>query len=115
MRVMNIVSNQVVSLSLRASAKRILFQLLEIRLRLDQVHQLEDGGYDLPLSQTELGQICGLSVVAVNRAMRRLRDQGLISGTGRRIGFPNLTAAMAFAEFDPGYLEPFASPVAAAQ
>ena len=106
-RAMNILSNQVVSLSLRNASKRVLYQLLEIRLRLEQVDALSHGGIDLPLTQAEIGQLCGLSVVAVNRAIRQLDADGLITRTGRHISFPDLRAAMAFAEFDPGYLAPF--------
>ena len=47
-----------------------------------------DHAFDLSLTQTDLGDATGLSVVHVNRTIGRLRDDGLIhiSSTAARIG-----------------------------
>lgn len=106
-RAMNIVSMQVASASLRSSSKRIMHQLLELWSRLIPIGLATDDGFHLPLSQRALGQLCGLSVVSVNRALSSLKRQGLLLIERRRVIFPLLRNAIRFADFDPLYLEPY--------
>lgn len=56
----------------------------------------------LPLTQQDLGDATGMSVVHANRSLKELRDFGLISfSSGSVITFPDLPKLMAFADLPP--------------
>lgn len=88
---------------LRAPARLAHF-LCEINARLWTV-ELSDGcGFDLPLTQGDLGAICGLSSVHVNRAMRQLRELGLVTLCNQRVEIHDLPALVKLGEFQVEYL-----------
>jgi hypothetical protein len=63
-----------------------------------------DQCYDLPVTQADLGDTTGLSLVHVNRTIQQLRADGLIglrSHVVTLLDWPRLQEA---AEFDPAYL-----------
>ena len=66
---------------------------------------LSDGRrFALALTQADIGEICGLTTVHVNRVLRQLREEGLClvrSGTVE-IGDPLALARRG--QFDPSYL-----------
>lgn len=66
---------------------------------------LSDGQrFALPLTQFDLGEICGLSAVHVNRVIRELRDMGLCTFRSSQVEIHNLPELTRLAEFDPAYL-----------
>jgi CRP-like cAMP-binding protein len=78
--------------------------LCELWHRLAVVGEADRYGFDLPLTQAQLADVLGLSLVHVNRVTQELRQQGLIAWRNRRLtilDWPRLSAAAAF---DPGYL-----------
>lgn len=76
----------------------------ELRMRLGVVGLADDGGYDFPLTQTEVADVLGLSLVHVNRVVQELRREGLITWSGRRIAILDWERLKALAEFDDRYL-----------
>jgi CRP-like cAMP-binding protein len=58
----------------------------------------------LPLTQEELGQALGLSLVSVNRALQKLRRDGLVEFRNSRLDVRDWTRLAALAGFDDGYL-----------
>ena len=94
----------VVNLGGRPASARLAHIFCEMFLRLRAVGLARDDGYDLPLSQTELGEAAGLSTVHVNRCLRELRDEGLVAfrrGEVRILDWDRLTTK---GDFDPVYL-----------
>lgn len=66
-----------------------------------------------PLTQIELADVLGLSVVHVNRVLQQLRAQGLIDLSRSRLSILNLPRLAQIGDFDRGYLEngdPFPEP-----
>ncbi|MBZ9679632.1 helix-turn-helix domain-containing protein [Mesorhizobium sp. CO1-1-2] len=63
-----------------------------------------DNSFDLPLTQQELADTMGMSLVHMNRTLRGLRSRELITTNGRTVTVENLRALMKFAAFDPLYL-----------
>ncbi len=56
----------------------------------------------LPLTQEELAEVTGLSVVHVNRTLQTLRAARLIALEGRKLSLPDWPAICAFAHYAPG-------------
>lgn len=94
----------IVSLGRRSGAERVGHLLCELQLRLAMVGLVDGIGYDLPMTQPEIGDLVGLSAVHVNRSLQDLRKSGLISFRGRRLVIHDLDRLRDLAFFDPGYL-----------
>jgi len=70
----------------RASARgRVAALLLWIASRLRFSGIPVDGGFALPLTQEEIGDLTGLTAVHVNRTMRVLSEQNLIARSGNSL------------------------------
>lgn len=66
--------------------ERIAAMPLDFRLRLHRAHLTGDS-FRLPMTQQQMADSFGLTVVHVNRVLKRLRDDGAISGArGVRAG-----------------------------
>ena len=89
----------------RPAYARIAHLLCEIWFRLKSVGISHDHAFDLPLTQGDLGDATGLSVVHVNRTIRQLREDGLIHlNRGRVVQLLDWQRLTEVAEFDPAYL-----------
>lgn len=88
---------------LRALAGMANF-LCEMHLRLRLCGRVEEGRFALPWTQDELGQICGLSAVHVNRVLRDLREAGVATVRGGEAVLHDPDQAERIGLFDPGYL-----------
>jgi CRP-like cAMP-binding protein len=60
---------------------------------------------DFPLTQEELGDALGLSTVHVNRTVKKLRQNGLVSWHPHSLTIRNLEGLNEIADFDDAYLE----------
>lgn len=94
----------VASASLRSSA-HLAHLLCEIYTRLNVVGAACDNRFSLPLLQRELADILGYSPIHVNRAVRDLRDRGLIRWSGADVTILDWTGLARLARFDPTYLD----------
>ena len=63
-----------------------------------------DNSFSFDATQSELGDVLGMSVVHVNRTIQDLRRLGLISWENGVITITNFADLAARAEFDPAYL-----------
>ncbi|MFC3077335.1 Crp/Fnr family transcriptional regulator [Phenylobacterium terrae] len=100
----NVLAERLVSLGRRAALERMAHVFCELIVRLDAVGLGAGGRYDMPLTQAELADALGLSVVHVNRTLQQLRATGAISFRNQRLTVHDFAALRAMAEFDPGYL-----------
>jgi CRP-like cAMP-binding protein len=93
-----------VGLGRRSGYQRMAHLLCELQMRLRAVGLAQDNGYELPLTQNEIGDALGLSTVHVNRVLQDLRNDGLIvlrGGVLRILDWEGLKSA---SEFDLTYL-----------
>lgn len=60
--------------------------------------------FRLPINQTHLSDILGLTPVHVNRTVRQLRDAGLASFQHKLVRIPDFARLANFADFDADYL-----------
>lgn len=89
----------VVNCGRRTAYERIAHLFCEIYVRLAELGLASDGGCVLPLTQAELGDATGLSLVHVNRVLQRLRAERLITFRVGRLtihDFENLAEAGGF-------------------
>ncbi|PAX07439.1 transcriptional regulator [Sphingomonas lenta] len=84
----------------RTSAKgRVAALLLEIRNRMRVLDKGIDGTFTLGLTQEEIGDATGLTAVHVNRMLRQLEDDGLLSREAGRVTFLNEGALARMANY----------------
>ena len=108
MRHANILSEHKVSLGARTAAQRILHFLLELWVRLEQVGLADAKGFELELTQEQIGDCMGLSTVHVNRSLSRLGKENLLRIDKGAVTFPQLSRSISFADFDERFLLEFA-------
>ncbi|EZP48744.1 MULTISPECIES: Crp/Fnr family transcriptional regulator [Sphingomonas] len=88
----------------RLSARRRLAHLLcELSARCGR-QGINDGSFDMALTQEQLGDVLGLTSVHVNRMMQELRGDGFVVTDGRTVSIPDLRRLQHEGEFDPAYL-----------
>jgi CRP-like cAMP-binding protein len=77
--------NWVVSLGRGDASERIAYLLLQLRYRLAIAGAIavDAPTFDLPMTQQQLADHLGLSLVHTNKALRKMRDAGLIEISGR--------------------------------
>src|SRR3954454_23807026 len=84
--------------------ERIAPLLCELFVRLQAVSLTRDHSYELPITQTELGDAFALSTVHVNRTFQTLRSEGLITSQGKTLVINDWERLQQVAQFDPDYL-----------
>lgn len=92
------------SLGQRSAISRMAHIFCELYVRLEVIGLIEDGGYEFPLTQRELSECLGLTVVHANRTLQELRRRGLIELENRRLIIRDPDGLEALAEFDKDYL-----------
>lgn len=79
--------------------------LLELGARLALIGRGSKAGFACPLTQYELADTLGLSAVHVNRVLRKLREQGLVTFQDGHVTFDDYRGLVEVAQFDPAYLD----------
>lgn len=93
-----------VNLGQRSAAQRISHLFCELHVRMQAVSLTDKGSFELPITQSELGDTMGLSIVHVNRSLKDLRESGLVTLRDERILIPDVIRLKEYADFDPSYL-----------
>ncbi|WP_099864837.1 Crp/Fnr family transcriptional regulator [Pararhizobium haloflavum] len=103
----NILSEHNVSLGARPASQRILHFILEIWCRLMVVGAADDSGFRMLMTQEQIADTVGLSLVHTNKNLRKLQREGYISVDNGFITFNDKRKAVEFADFDERFLEQF--------
>lgn len=93
------------SLGQRSAISRMAHLFCELHTRLGIVGKNFDHSFEFPLTQRELAECLGLTVVHVNRTLQELRRRQIIEAEKRHITILDKAALEAIAEFDPAYLQ----------
>src|SRR4028119_1026971 len=88
----------------RDSATRMAHLLCEVALRLETAGLGETSNYELPMTQEQLADCLGLTPVHVNRTLKGLESQGLITRTVRAVGVPDWPKLAEAGDFNSTYL-----------
>jgi CRP-like cAMP-binding protein len=92
------------SLGQRSAISRMAHLFCELYARLDAVGRAHSDRYELPLTQRELAECLGLTVVHANRTLQELRRRGLVEFENRRLTILDRRGLEGVAEFDASYL-----------
>lgn len=93
-----------VNVGRRPAEQRVAHLLCELLMRLQTVGLVNGDSYALPITQSDLAETVGLTLVHVNRVLQRLRGRGMITLRDKRLVINDATALKDFSEFNPNYL-----------
>jgi CRP-like cAMP-binding protein len=94
----------VLNVGRRDSRARLAHVLCEFAVRLERQGLAETYGYELPMTQEQLGDALGLTAVHVNRTLKQLEVEGYIVRQKRKVSFPNWMQMRQLADFNQRYL-----------
>jgi len=72
--------------------------------RMEAVGLVEGNSFHFPVTQADLADALGFSVVHTNRILQELRAAGMIRWTGKTVEILDRDALESLAKFDPRYL-----------
>ncbi|AXO16747.1 MULTISPECIES: Crp/Fnr family transcriptional regulator [Thalassospira] len=99
------VVEHLVNIGRRSAIERTAHFLLELGARLRSIGVGDAQGYPCPLSQYQLADTLGLSAIHINRVLRQLREQNLVTFQKGVVQFNDLKKLTELAEFEMGYLD----------
>ena len=88
----------------REAPVRLAHLLCELAVRLEAQGLADTYGYEIPMTQEQLADALGLTPVHVNRTLKALESEGLISRDKRRVNFPDWERMREMADFNQRYL-----------
>lgn len=109
-----IYAEHLIDVGRRSAIERIAHFLLELLTRLRTVGLADEKSYHMPLTQELIADALGLSVPHVNRTLRQLRDDGLVTIEEQRVVINDIEAMSALADFETSYLNHFRIPASVA-
>ena len=95
---------RVASIGRRSAYERLAHILVELYHRLELTGNASDGSFTLPLTQDHLADLLGLTSIHINRVLRRLKRDSLISVEGRVIRLLAPERLHCIADYDSRYL-----------
>lgn len=84
--------------------QRVAHFLCETNARLLAIGASDGANFTLPMTQVDLGEVCSLTNVHVNRVLRQLRETGLCTVRAEQVAIHDLKGLVAAGQFDPQYL-----------
>jgi CRP-like cAMP-binding protein len=99
-----ILREKIVSVGRRPALSRLAHLLCELHVRLELVGLTENGSFAFPVTQLDLGDATGLTSVHVNRMLKQLRDDRLVTARGGQVTIHDWPRLQHVGEFDPAYL-----------
>lgn len=88
----------------RDARSRIAHLLCEIGFRLETLGLGKSSHYELPMTQEQIGDACGLTPVHVNRILKQLERDGLIVRHKRLVSIPDWDMLRKIGDFTTRYL-----------
>ena len=105
-----IYAEHLIGVGRRSALERVAHFLLELLTRLRVVGLADENSYRMPLTQELIADALGLSVPHVNRTLRQLREDGLVTIGEQRVVINDIDALSMLADFETGYLSHFRIP-----
>lgn len=102
-----VLGDQIVRLGRLSATKRVAHLFLELWHRLRLVGETDGNWLRMPMTQTDLADTLGLSIVHTNRQLAVLRRLGLIDRDGKWFKINDIQSLTDFAEFNPEHLAEF--------
>lgn len=102
-----ILGDQAVRLGRLTADQRLAHLLLELWYRLRLIGEVHDSLIRMPMTQNDLADTLGLSLVHINRQLRTLKNQGLISIGRKWVRLNDVEKLTELSEFNPQHLAEF--------
>ena len=83
---------------------RVAHLFCELNARLAMVGLADNGRFQLPATQADIAEACGITGIHVNRVLRLMRERELLLFRSGDVRILDLERLQAVAEFDPVYL-----------
>jgi CRP-like cAMP-binding protein len=94
----------VVNVGQRKALERVAHLICEMFVRVRAVGLSEGTSFDFPVTQTDLADTVGLTLVHTNRMLQDLRAKGLIAWTRHRLTILDFDRLVDLSMFNPQYL-----------
>ncbi|MBX5220284.1 MULTISPECIES: Crp/Fnr family transcriptional regulator [unclassified Rhizobium] len=94
----------IVAMGRRSKRAQIAHLVCELFLRLKVVRRTQGESFQFPLTQIEMADVLGISVVHLNKTLQALRREGVFTWENRTITIVDWERLQEIAEFDPAYL-----------
>lgn len=95
---------RIMSVGRRSAIARIAHLMCEMFVRLGIVGLADGNSYRLPITQSDIADATGLTSVHVNRMLKKLRDDRLMTFRGGEVVIHDWERLQRVAEFSPAYL-----------
>ena len=96
----------IASVGRRTPLQHLAHTFCELYLRLEVVGLAEDGKFRFPITQSELADVLGLSLVHTNRTVQDLRATGLVQWNQTEVDITDFDRLTHLAGFDPDLPQP---------
>lgn len=100
----------IVAMGRRSKRSHLAHLVCELYTRLKVVGLVEGASFRLALSQSEMADVLGLSVVHLNKTLQLLRKEGVFRWENRMVEVLDWDRLKQIAEFDDTYLNLFVEP-----
>jgi CRP-like cAMP-binding protein len=104
-----LVIEHLVDVGRRSAIERVAHCFLELRQRLQLVGLASETEFECPLTQYDLADALGLSPIHINRVLRCLREEGLLTVKSHTVIVHDLAGLTKLAGYDSGYLNQVAA------
>jgi len=94
-----------VGIGRRSAIERVAHFFLELGHRLQLVGMASETKFECALNQYLMADALGLTAIHVNRVLRQLREQGLITVNEHHVVIDDVKGLMKLAGYDSGYLD----------
>lgn len=94
----------IVAMGRRSRKSHLAHLICELYVRLNVVGLVENSSFKFTLSQAELADILGLSLVHLNKTLQLLRSEGVVRWESRIVEIVDWSRLVDIAEFDDTYL-----------
>lgn len=99
-----ILAEHIVNIGRRGALERTAHLMIEIGYRLNQMGFAPADRYECPLTQKDLAEALGITHVHLNRVLRQLREEEMLSFNDHIVTLHDMPALTRLAEFEPAYL-----------
>jgi len=94
----------IVNVGQRPAPARLAHVIVELRERLKVIGRVTGSGFDMPLTQEQIGEALGITAVHANRVIKQLRQDGVVEFHRGRVTVLSESRLLELADFDDRYL-----------
>ncbi|WLB59061.1 Crp/Fnr family transcriptional regulator [Bradyrhizobium japonicum] len=94
----------IVNVGQRPAPARLAHVMIELRERLRVIGRLDGNGFEMPLTQEQIGEALGITAVHANRVIKQLRQEGIVELHRGRVTVLDERKFLELADFDGRYL-----------